>query len=1092
MTRKFLFGLLAVLIIGSGIAMAQGTNGVISGVIQDQSGASVPGATVEVHNVDTGLTRTAMGDAAGRYRIPELSLGKYSVKVSATGFQTEIRNGITLTVGQEAVLDISLTVGSVSQTVQVTEEAPLVEVTSATISYLVNETQVRDLPLNGRDYVQLATLEPNVIPSTNYQKGTSSGNGTNLIIQGQRSTTNLFLVDGTEANDYVSKTPGGVVGGSLGVDAIREFSLLSGNYSAEYGHFMGGILNVVTRSGTNTFHGSAFEFLRNAKLDAKNYLDPANAPIPQFQRNQFGTTFGGPIKKDKAFMFFAYEGLREVKGLTGVSTVLSRAVHAGCVPKVTADPNAGVTDPQCSSFPGINRFFAIPASVKPLVDAMPLGDPALDSAADGSGRYVGNPIRRGWENYYMGRVDYQLTSTNSLFSRYTYDGSRIVQPELLPIFSNGASGANQYATITDTALIGARKVNVFTIGFSRSATGTTHTDIFQFPAGYTFVSNVEHVGIWSISTPSIMIGACPGCRREDFRTYHYTTFEFDDKFSYQVGAHSLNVGGTVKRYRFNENLVGGRLGAIVFNDPRGLITATANSFTAGLSSTLQPGLPDGDRAVRSTLIGLFVQDDYHIFSNLTMNLGLRWEMATSPYEIHGKVTTLVNPLTDTTLSHPSTYYQTTKNNFAPRFGFAWDPFSKGKTSIRGGASMFYNILTPTELELGVPISTQPPFVQTVTLTSNILLPRPLENPTLVLPSIKPNLSYYPAIAKTPTRYFWTLGIQQELLGHNMFAVTYTGSRSVHLQLSPGDMNVNQASVDANGRYFYTAKVTRANPNFGSITERSFRGSSTYHALSATFAKRLTHGVQGQFSYTFAKNLDDGSILFGGAEASNGSAAQYVFDMRPEHGLSTFDIQHSLIGNVLWDLPFGTHTGFKQKAIDGWQLSGIFTQTSGLPYTPTVGFSRSLGAFSGAGADRPDLIPGFNPNPISGVSAGCLNPDGTVAVKAGTPLHTPSLWFDPCAFALPALGYFGNLGRDTIRGPGRVSLDMSVKKNFKVTESTNLEFRGEFFNIPNHPNLGTVSTSLFTTSGGRQTNAGKVNTDTATSSRQIQFALKLTF
>ena len=1028
---------------------AQGTTGTISGMVNDTTGAVVPGVSVKAMNVETGVTRETVTDAAGRYRIPQLALGLYTVQAQVGGFQTEVRSGIRLTVGQEAVVNLELRVGAVTERVEVTGEAPLVQTKDSAVSYLVDENTMRDLPLNGRNFVSLALMQPNVVQNS-YLTTLSAGNGVNLIVQGQRAGANLFLIDGTEANDYIGKTPGGAAGSSLGVEAIREFSLLTGNYSAEYGHFMGGVVNVVTRSGTNELHGNLFEFLRNSVLDAKNFFDPLRDAIPPFKRNQFGGTLGGPIKKDRAFYFGNYEGLREVKSLTQVALVPSRDAHQGIL------PSGAVT---------------IHPSIRPLLDVWPL--PNGRDNRDGSAEFIGNPSQPSDEDYFMARTDYQISNSHSLFGRYAFDDSRQSRPETPPVFTDNGKVRYQYVTVSETSLFGPATLNVFRGGFTRSMATFSSSDLASFPQGFTFLAGVPKVGPWVIQAPSMNVGSCSGCRREDPRYFTLNVLQADDKVSLQRGAHSFSFGGTVNRYQFNEvSSSGGQYGQHTFQSITDFLAARPISFLG-----FKPGFGDQHRAIRQTLFGIFVQDDYQVTSHLTLNLGLRYEFATSPVERNGKMATVINPPTDTALSFPKEYFLTTKKNFAPRLGFAWDPSGKGKTSIRGGMGVFYNIITPTTIEIGIRAAQQPPFTQNVTLTTqqgDILFPRALERAGLNLPSVALDVDFFDREAKAPTRYFWTVGVQQEMFAKTIMAATYSGSNSTHL-IFTGDMNIALPTRDSSGQVFFPPSLPRRNPAFGSLSRREWAANSNYHALALNVARRFARGFQGQIAYTWSRNLDNGSTLFGGGasspEAVNAAGnPQFFYDRAVERGLSSYHIAHSFVSNVTWIVPLGTHAGLAGRVLEGWQLSGIFTRHSGIPATALVGFLRSRSVPTGSGSDRPNLASGKSNNPVLG---------------------GPDKYFDPTAFELPPAGYFGNLGRGTIIGPGFVALDFSAVKKTWITEKTNLEFRAEVFNIFNHPNFGQMLTGIFTPTGARQGSAGRL-ASTLNSSRQIQFGLKLNF
>ena len=450
--RKCAWGMcLVLLFLVGGVVSAQVTTGIISGVVQDSSGAVVPHAMVTVRQSATALNRSTETDDEGRYRIPELPLGDYEVEASLSGFATETHKGVTLTVGRDAVVNITLTVGGASQSVSVTGEAPLVETTNASVSYLVDDTKMRELPLNGRDYTQLAVLQPGVIAQGMVRQDASTGKGTAMSISGAQTNQNVFLLDGQSVSDATGQTPGSAAGANLGIDAIQEFNVITTNYSAEFGLNVGAVLNVVTRSGTNNFHGSAFEFLRNSALDAKNYFDlPSPAPIPAFKRNQFGGTVGGPIISDKTFFFSSYEGLRQRQGVTLVAVVPDAMAHAGFLPTA-----------------GVEQFVGVNPDMMSRLGSIPLPNGA--DVGDGTGKLTSSPILPAGEDYLLERIDHRFSNNDTIFARYVFDRSTAdEQVENLPITRSHDLTQNQYFSLNWTTVISPDLVNVVRAGVNRS------------------------------------------------------------------------------------------------------------------------------------------------------------------------------------------------------------------------------------------------------------------------------------------------------------------------------------------------------------------------------------------------------------------------------------------------------------------------------------------------------------------------------------------------------------------------------------------------------------------------------------------------
>src|ERR1700682_2120458 len=445
-------GLLALFSCANGWAQVSG--GAISGSGLDASGSAIGNAKVKIMNVDTGLTREVVSDDAGRYVAPQLPVGNYSVEASQTGFQTEVRKGLELTVGRDLVVNLELTVGSINQQVEVTEAVPQVETTNASVAYLVDEKKIEDLPLNGRNYTQLATLQPGVSGFNLDRRDGVTGNGNGMSLSGTQTRQNLFLMDGQDLNDSSGGTPGSAAGTNLGIDAIREFTVITNHYNAEYGIVLGGIFNVVTRSGSNTFHGSAFEFLRNSALDAKNYFDLKTAPIPPFKRNQFGGSLGGPIKKDRTFFMGSYEALRMQVGLTLFNTVPNAAAHAGCLPYSVISPAPRPTPtaspPQCANFPGLLGYVGVDPIIQARLNASPL--PNSKDNGDGSGSLISGPVIPFREDYIVTRIDHQLSQNNSLFGRYIFDYSTGQGRQSVPIFGTLNESRYQYFTLNLTSL----------------------------------------------------------------------------------------------------------------------------------------------------------------------------------------------------------------------------------------------------------------------------------------------------------------------------------------------------------------------------------------------------------------------------------------------------------------------------------------------------------------------------------------------------------------------------------------------------------------------------------------------------------------
>src|SRR5438034_1848381 len=528
--RQLGFKLFSCLLLFGGIAIAQVTTGTITGTVKDSAGAVLPGVSIKLTNTDTGASRTVIADELGRYNAPQLPLGGYEISAELPGFQTAVRRGVTLTIGREAVVDFTLQVGSVSQEVTVNAEAALVSTTNANLSYLVDDKKIRDLPLNGRNYTQLATLQPGVIPILGYLTRTdiSAGHGLKMSIGGAQSTQNSFLMDGQDVSDYAGQTPGSAAGTNLGIDAVREFTITTNNYSTEYGLVTGGVMNVVTNSGTNALHGSGFEFLRNSALDAKNYCDPASQKIPAFKRNQFGGVIGGPIKKDKLFFLATYEGLRERLGLTYNTPVPNARAHQGYLP-----------------INGVEQFIGVNPGVQAMMNLYPLTHGPGN--CDGTGQFINNPIQPSTEDYVLGRIDAQLSDKNSLYGRYVFDQADVTRPGQLGIYGTGKHGRNQFFQLALTRVVSASWINEARAGVNRTFSNSDEIYFNTVPVSQLAVLSGRNLAsIWDITSPSIPTS--DGVFIETPRRFTDSIFEFADNVSYLRGSHSFKLAGFLKNY----------------------------------------------------------------------------------------------------------------------------------------------------------------------------------------------------------------------------------------------------------------------------------------------------------------------------------------------------------------------------------------------------------------------------------------------------------------------------------------------------------------------------------------------------------------
>lgn len=1090
--QKLGMGILAWSLWFSGVALAQVTTGTISGTVKDSTGAVVPGAAITLKDVDTGLTRRVTSDSAGRYRAPQLALGNYEVTTEAAGFQTLVRTGIAITVGREATLDFTLQVGTVSQQITVTGEAPLIESTNATVSGLVNEKAMRDLPLNGRSFTDLTALQPGVVTNLGVAQTVFSGGG-RMVINGARPQQSLYLLDGTDiVAPYSNTAPVSVMGEVLGVDTVREFSVLQNNYGAQYGRAIGGIVNSVTRSGANAFHGSAFEFLRNSAFDAKNFFDRSDLRIPEFQRNQFGGTMGGPIQKDRTFFFFGYEGLRQNLGVTRSATVVSNEARTG---NITNCP-PGMA--QCSPSQAITQQrVPVNPDIAPSIHLLPLGNGVYLN--DGLQRFADGAVQPGRENNFVGRLDRQFSTKDAFFGRLTEDTSGRETPDwnVLPDGTHPATndvGRYVWATAAWTRVFSASLLNTARVGFARNAngacqclpgTGNKIVDTFpglppqlQVVPGRPFGPSTFFTGITPPSGQqwgSTSIQGTP----ENFID---NTFDYSDSLHYARGRHSLEIGGNFKRYQEDElNSTWGNAQLTWLTPMANLLTAGTCSGCGGIQTINTTGVtqpPDAYRGWRQTYGAWYVQDEFRLLSNLTLNIGVRWERVTGPVEVNGKAATWKDVLHDTGWTqlgkNPLFRVSDAWKNFAPRIGFAYSPDQK--TSIRGGWGLFKEI--PLEYDYSLAIY-YPPFAQRSTVTSIHRWPNPLQGVNPNGPTNQPLVANYDF--KYPYAYQWNFGVERQFGGSWVGKVRYIGTRGFNLV---GVLNELQPalSTDAQGVPFMRSGSPSTNPVIDSTRSYGNFGDSWYNALQFVVEKRFSYGWQLNASYTWSKNLSDVGIgletaqFFSGAATGTYQIGNLWNYKSYDWGRADMDAPRNLILNTSYELPIGQNRFLGKNMgpvanviLGGWQVNAIFSDRSGLPVFLLGGGYNST-PYCHTCILRPNLKPGGNNNPVTGKING---------------------WFDVSQFTPAVPGYFGNLGKNTLAGPALAALDFSLFKAFRVAEAKNLTFRAEFFNLLNHPNFGYPNPTVFTTSGAVNPSAGAV-LNTVTTSRQIQFALKFEF
>jgi len=1025
------------------MSSAQTTTATLLGAVTDQSGAALANATVTAKARETGLQRTTTSDHEGRYRIAELAIGEYEVRAERQGFSTSVVNGVILFVGREAQVDIALKVGDISEKTVISSGAAQVETTNPTLSGLVNNRTIEELPLNGRDVFQLTTLQTGVIGAAALTGGGGLGNNPTLVgpgnskisVNGARATANQFLLDGTTVNDAFNSTPGGLSGGFLGVDSLQEFQVITNSYGAEYGQAGGAVINAITKSGTNTLHGSGFWFHRNSVFDAKNRFDPPDAPIPPFKRNQFGGTLGGPINKDKTFFFGSYEGLRQDLGVSRIFTVPTVSARARAVP-----------------------------STKPYIDLYPLPN-GRQLNAD-TAQYVRPASDVTNEDNFLVRIDHQLTGKNNFAARHTFDDSdyRFASG---PIQDTVTVARNQYVTLSDTHVFSQRLVNVARLGFNRSFIFGTEPFVIDVPSSLSFIPGHPLGGFFNIVDVSPLSNSLQVPRK-----FTYNVFEFSDQATWTRGGHTIKFGGLIRRIQFNS--LQGRAADGVYIFP------TLATFLAGQAQAFVAPKPGSSfyRGIRQTVFAPFIQDDWKIRPNLTINLGLRYETFSTPNEVNGLLANL-RQSTDAapTLGEPF-IENPSRKNFAPRLGFAWQPLDS-KTSVRGAFGIFDVILLPYNYRSEMTL--QPPYA----ITSQIASPPFPNGYDRILNDIA--LPEFNAFTFRTNRSYvmqYNLSLQREVGWNTVINLAYVGSRGVHLTRR-NNVNLRQDfTIRADGSKFFPqiannlVQARLLNPRFGQVRYVSMDANSNYNGLQMSVNKRFSRNFEFTISYTWAKTIDDAADYTGAiANIAPGAQAQDTYNTRNERGRSNFDVRHNFASSFVYNLPFGANlSGAGKLLAQGWQFNGYVIARTGFPFNPLLGFDRAQDGSRQAGnviGQRPNLAPGRS--------------------FSDAILGTADRWYDPAAFTLPEAGTYGNLGRNVLDGPGLWTADLGLTKNASITEKLRFQFRVEVFNFFNHVNYAIPDNLVVISAatGAVPGNAGVI-TKTVTSSRQLQLGIKFIF
>jgi len=1003
------------------VVAAQGTTGSIAGFVTDESKSALPGATVTIKNVDTGQSRVLTTDEQGRYRADALVPGKYAITVELSGFRTAQYQDVPLSVGQAAALNVQMQIGGISERVVVTGEATLVATRQSSVAALVEQSQIRELPLNGRDFSQLTLLQLGVTSSPSSQQQVDRGMGTQVSIAGARPNQISYQLDGTDANTQGNGSPGSAAGGLLGVDTVREFQVLVNNYSAEYGRSTGGIVTAVTRSGTNDFHGAGFEFNRNSRWDSRTYFDDPKSDIPKLSRNQFGGYLGGPIDRDRTFFFGSYEGLRQDKGVTTIATVPSRATRA-------RTDISSVTLPYLLLYPEPN---------------------GRETGA--TGIYSVQSVAPTHENYALAKIDQMLTNTQSVSVRYSWDRAQVDQDQPIPYWTTDTRTRTQSVVGEHKWILSPRLLNVGKIAWNGAYEATDNLENRTFDPSLLFIPGTRFGNISVSGTNAIG----PDTNTPTF--VNLKSLQLIDNLTWTRGSHNLKTGINFTHYMNDQNSSFDFGGNYAFTSLENFVQNRPNTFEGQSQDSTTA------RRWRQNLVGIYGQDDWSVSRNLTLNLGVRYEFITTPHELDGREAHMPDLQAAAVTAGGPIFKNPSLKNVAPRAGFAWNVTGDGKNVVHGGAGYFFEpILSNVYRAYG---NRTPPYYNIIN-PANPTFPHPptsAAQPLLRLDLVQYNL-------RNPYRLQYNATYQRELPGRTVATVGFIGSRG-YRQIRNVEYNQAVPQVLADGSYFFPPGGTRRNPNFGSMRLRITDGKSWYKGLVVGGTRRFSQGLSMQASYTLGQSEDLGSQAIGSGDFDNSFQPAYAFDPMSNKGLSDFNIRHNFVYNSTWELPFGRLlTGLARGFAYGWQLSGILTIRSGIPFSPVLGFDRARALpRSGGAGQRPNLVAGCSLNPVLGA---------------------PDQYFDPNCFSLPDAGTLGNVPRNTIIGPGFRTLDMAIFKNVPLGAGRRLQLRAEGFNVTNHVNFGLPATTVFN-SAGRLANAGQITSIVGTA-RQFQFGLKLEF
>ncbi|HEX4005577.1 MAG TPA: carboxypeptidase-like regulatory domain-containing protein [Acidobacteriaceae bacterium] len=1062
MGRRIAALVLLVAGLGPGVQSAVGqiVGGTISGQVKDSSGAAIAGATVTVRNVDMGATRTITTSADGHYAAPSVPVGGYTVSIARAGFQTQQRESIFLAIGQTVTVNMTLGVGTVQQKVTVSAEPAGVNTTTHSTSGEVTTHQLETLPINGRSYDELLTQNPAAVNFNEVKSGGAGSSpaslGNSFSISGRRPQDNIFLLNGIEYSgaNVLNLVPGGVSGVLLGIDSVREFNTMSDAYGSAYGKRDGAQTSIVTMSGTNALHGDLFEQFRDNALNARNYFDQGSTP--NFLRNQFGGAVGGPIRKNKLFLFGNYEGYRQSQNLTSVSVVPDTEARQGYLPDTTG------TEQKVGLGTGVAPLFALwPAQNGPELTA--------NGLPTGMGEAYTNPPSNIRDDFGTTRFDDNLGGRDLLFAAYTIDdsGADTTGPNPLTRVESGLR--EQVLSVQEQHVFSPSVLNTARLGYSRGSYGLESqppVDLPGFVVGRQFGTMII-AGSTSASGASQLTQA--GSSAGTGNTSSRNLFTLDDHTYWSRGSNQLEAGLWMQIIESNDDYAQNRLGQASF--------ATLPAFLAGTIYTFGVIPQPTEIGWRTKEYAGFAEDIWKATQRLELRGGVRIESTNGWNAAHGMAANyaVVDGVvqTDPFTGSSALLSNHAKELFSPRFGFAWDVRGNGKTAVRGGVGLYHTLLDALDyrLDQGGPFN-EPYSIKGLTVATASIPPGgTLPGTSLVSPgTVQPNID-------TPAVINWTLRVEQQVAPRTTVTVGYVGSHAYHQILSE-DLNQPVPSYLPDGTAYYPSGVKNANPLLSKTTSWVSQGVGLYNALRVDVRHNLGNGVQFRGIYTYAKNLDDGSAIAQGvATAATPAFVEFPLQPKMDWGLASTDVRHQAAVNGSWDLDAGLLHGVlanssstTRSIAGGWTVSGVFNFQTGLPFTPQLGYNPT-----GNGDSRNPIRPDWNPT-----FAGPLYP------------HTPGQWFDANAFTTPAAGYYGNVQRDALTGPNATQLDFAAIKNVPLEHSVRLQFRADFYNLLNHTNFQIPNEIVYAAATGGVSPTGGLITATSTASRQIQFGARMSF